>query len=108
MEAKNLGYREVAAQVEWSPEHIRKLCASEAFPSKPLRNALADLLEIDRVEFERQVNADHWRKKFGKIPTVTQTQHPIQAIWDELTEDQQVSVLCMARCLAKRKKRRAS
>ncbi len=66
MEAKKLGLKDVADKLGWSFEHIRKLCSSEAFPSRPLREALADLLEIDRVEFEKQVNADRWRTKIGK------------------------------------------
>ena len=108
MRAKRLAVSEVASRLGWSPEHIRKLCASETFPSKTLRNAIADLLEIDRAEFEKQVNADRWKKKFGKIPTATEVQHPIQRVWDDLSEDQQSTLLCMARCLAKVNKEKAS
>ena len=108
MKAKGLDTAGLAAKVGWSSEHIRKLCSSEAFPSRPLRDAIADLLGIDRAEFEAQVNADRWREKHGKIPTLPQTKHPIYTVWDELTKDQQASLLCMARCLAKQGKRKAS
>jgi hypothetical protein len=108
MEAKELGPREVAAKVGRSFEHIRKLSSSETFPSRALQNALADLLEIDRAEFEKQVNADRWREKYGKIPTTTQTRHPISAVWEDLTKDQQTVLLCMARCMAKQTKRKAA
>jgi transcriptional regulator with XRE-family HTH domain len=108
MEAKKLGPREVAAKVGKSFEHIRKLSSSETFPSRGLQDALADLLEIDRAEFEKQVNADRWRDKYGKIPTVTQAQHPISTVWDDLTKEQQSTLLCMARCMAKQKKRKAA
>ena len=108
MEAKKLGPRQVAANVGRSFEHIRKLCSSETFPSRSLQDALADFLEIDRVEFEKQVNADRWRQKFGKIPTVTEIRRPIDSVWEELSKDQQDSLLCMARCLARQRKRKAS
>lgn len=107
MEAKKLAPREVAAKVNWSFEHIRKLCNSEAFPSKPLQKALADILEIDQAEFEKQVNADRWREKYGKIPTSTaQSEHPIFTVWDDLSREQQTTLLCMARCMAKQQKKR--
>jgi transcriptional regulator with XRE-family HTH domain len=108
MESKKLGPRDLAAKVGWSFEHIRKLCSSETFPSRALQHAIADLLEIDRGEFEEQVNADRWRKKFKKIPTTAQAHHPISAVWDDLTEDQQTTLLCVARCMAKQKKRKAA
>jgi transcriptional regulator with XRE-family HTH domain len=108
MEAKKLGPREVAAKVGKSFEHIRKLISSETFPSRSLQNALADLLEIDRSEFEKQVNADRWREKYGKIPTIAQARHPIAAVWEDLTDDQQTVLLCMARCMVKQTKRKAA
>jgi len=109
MEAKNLAPRDVAAKVNWSFEHIRKLCNSEAFPSKPLQKALADLLEIDHAEFEKQVNADRWRAKYGKIPTSdAQAKHPIFAVWEDLTNEQQRTLLCVARCVTRKKKRVAA
>lgn len=109
MEAKRLGPREVAAKVGWSFEHIRKLYNSEAFPSRALQKELASFLEIDNVEFEKQVNADRWRKQYGKIPTSSaQAQHPISAVWEDLTKDQQSTLLCMARCMARQKKRAAA
>jgi len=108
MEAKNLDHKEVAARVDWSPEHIRKLCNSEAFPSRPLQSALAELLEIDPVEFSTQVNADRWRAKYGKIPSARETSHPIHAVWEDLTEDQQTALLCMARCMVKQRKRKVA
>jgi transcriptional regulator with XRE-family HTH domain len=108
MEAKKLGPKEVADNVGRSFEHIRKLCGSETFPSRGLQNAIADLLEIDRTEFEEQVNADRWRKKFKKIPTAKQAHHPISTVWDDLTEDQQSTLLCMARCMVKQRRRKAA
>ena len=108
MEAKKLGPKEVAAKVGKSFEHIRKLTSSETFPSRGLQDALADLLDIDRTNFEKQVNADRWRDKYGKIPTITQAQHPISTVWDDLTKDQQTTLLCMARCMAKQRKRKAA
>jgi transcriptional regulator with XRE-family HTH domain len=108
MEAKKLAPREVAARVGKSFEHIRKLSSSETFPSRALQNALADVLEIDRTEFEKQVNADRWREKYGKIPTATQTRHPISTVWEDLSKDQQTILLCMARCMAKQTKRKAA
>jgi transcriptional regulator with XRE-family HTH domain len=106
MEAKGLDIGGLAAKVGCSPEHVRKLCNSETFPSRALREAIADLLEIDRVEFEKQANADRWREKYGKIPAVSQAQHPIYAVWDELTKDQRTSLLCMAKCMARQKRRK--
>lgn len=108
MEAKKLGAKELATKAGKSFEHIRKLCGSETFPSRTLQNVLADLLDIDRAEFEKQVNADRWREKYGKIPTTTQTRHPISTVWDDLTKDQQTVLLCMARCMAKQTKRKAA
>ena len=109
MEAKKLSLRDVADKVEWSSEHIRKLCNSEAFPSKSLQKALTDLLGIDCAEFEKQVNADRWREKYGKIPTSTaEARHPISTVWDDLTKEQQTTLLCMARCMAKQKRRSAA
>ncbi len=108
MEAKGLEIGDLAKRVGYSSEHIRKLCNSEAFPSRALRDAIADLLEIDRAEFEKQANADRWREKYGKVPSVSQTQHPIYAVWDELTKDQRASLLCMAKCMVKQKRSKAS
>jgi len=108
MEARELDIGELANKVGCSSEHIRKLCNSETFPSRTLRDAIADLLEIDRVEFEKQANADRWRVKYGKIPSVSQTQHPIYTVWDRLTKDQRASLLCMAKCMAKKKRRKVS
>jgi hypothetical protein len=73
-----------------------------------LRDKIADVLEIGRTKLEEQVNADRWRSKYKKIPAVAEAHHPIYAVWDELTQDQQTSLLCMARCLAKQKKRKTS
>jgi transcriptional regulator with XRE-family HTH domain len=108
MEAKKLSPKEVAAKVNWSSEHIRKLCNSEAFPSKPLQKALSDVLEIDLPELEKQINADRWRAKYGKVPALAAQPHPILSVWDELTGDQQGTLLCVARCLARRRKKRAA
>jgi transcriptional regulator with XRE-family HTH domain len=108
MEAKKLGLREVATKADKSFEHIRKLCNSETFPSRALQNVLADLLDIDRVEFEKQVNADRWREKYGKIPTTAQTQYPLSTVWNDLTKDQQTTLLCVARCMAKQRRRKAA
>jgi len=108
MEAKKLAPKELAASVGKSCEHIRKLSSSETFPSRALQNALADVLEIDRAEFEKQVNADRWREKYGKIPTTAQTHHPISAVWEDLTKDQRTVLLCMARCMVKQAKRKAA
>jgi transcriptional regulator with XRE-family HTH domain len=108
MEVKNLTPRELAAKAGKSFEHVRKLCGSETFPSRSLQDALADLLDVDRAEFEKQVNADRWREKYGEIPTTTQTRHPISIVWNDLTKDQQAVLLCMARCMAKQAKRKAA
>lgn len=109
MDVKKLGAKEVAAKVNWSFEHIRKLCNSEAFPSKPLQKALAEVLEFDAVEFEKQVNADRWRAKYGRIPTSdAQAKHPMFLVWDDLTNEQQGTLLCVARCMAKQKRRRVA
>ena len=108
MGAKGLDIGSLAAKVGCSSEHVRKLCNSETFPSRSLRDAIADLLDIDRVEFEKQANADRWREKYGKIPSVSQVQHPIYALWDQLTKGQRESLLCMAKCMAKQNGRRAS
>lgn len=105
---KNLDIGKLAERMGYSFEHVRKLCNSEAFPSSSLRDKIADLLEIDGTKFEEQVNADRWRFKYKKIPAVAEVQHPIYAVWNELTQDQQKSVLCLARCLAKQKKRNNS
>jgi len=108
MEAKNLDVADLARQLGWSFEHVRKLCNSAAFPSRSLRDKIADVLEIDRTKFEEQINADRWRSKYKKIPAVAEVQHPIYAVWNELTQGQQTSLLCMARCLARQKKRKNS
>lgn len=109
MEAKNLQSRALADKVGWSFEHIRKLCNSEAFPSAPLQKALANALEIDAAELEKQVNADRWRKKYGRIPaTASEARHPISAVWEDLSKDQQTLLLCVARCMARQKKRKAA
>jgi hypothetical protein len=108
MKAKRIGPRDVATKVGWSFEHIRKLCNSEAFPSRPLQKALAELLEIDSTEFDQQITIDRWQKKYGRIPPPGQPKHPISAVWDELTGDQQTTLLCVARCLLRQKKSRAA
>jgi len=109
MESRKLSPKDVAARVGWSPEHIRKLCKSEAFPSPSLQKELATVLEIDRGELEKQVNADRWRKKFGRIPaSAAEARHPISAVWDDLTKDQQATLLCVARCMARQGKRTAA
>ena len=106
MEAKNLDIGKLAERLGCSFEHVRKLYNSEAFPSSSLRDKIADVLGIDGTKLEEQVNADRWRSKYKKIPTVAEGQHPIYAVWNELTQDQQTSVLCLARCLAKQRKRK--
>lgn len=50
MLAKRLDIAAVAASLGYSFEHIRKLYNSEAFPSRALREAIADLLNIDRTK----------------------------------------------------------
>ena len=108
MEAKKVGLRQLADHVGCSSEHVRKLSNSLAFPSPSLRDKIAEVLQIDRKEFEEQVNADRWRFKYKKIPAVAEVQHPIYALWNRLTADQQTSVLCVAECLAKLKKRKST
>jgi transcriptional regulator with XRE-family HTH domain len=108
METKNLDIAGLAKQLGWSFEHVRKLYNGATFPSRSLRDKIADALEIDRTRFEDQVNADRWRSKYKKPPSAAEVQHPIYTVWNELTRDQQTSLLCMARCLAKQKKRKNS
>ncbi len=106
MEAKNLDVAGLAKQLGWSFEHLRKLYNSAAFPSRSLREKIADALEIDQTKFEDQVNADRWRSKYKKRPSAAEAQHPIYSVWNALTRDQQTSLLCVARCLAKQRKRK--
>ena len=106
MEAKGWTIKKFADEIGRTPEHARKLYAGRAFPSDDLALRIAQKLEIDQAEFQKQLAADRWEKKYRrKPPQSAQTDlGPLEEVWEQLSSDQRDCVLCVANCLATKRR----
>ena len=102
--------KKFADEIKRSPEHARKLCNGTAFPSEDLIPRIAAKLELDNTEFQDQIAAARWEKKYGKKPP--EREYPdfgaLKELWPELNDEQRGSVICLAKCIvvARQNKRR--
>jgi|SRR6185437_5465259 len=96
----------LAETVGRSVEHVRKLEAGEAFPSKDLEHKLVGALHLNPADFAEAVEKDRWFKKFGKRPPQGAPSSPIEKYWDNLTSEQRKSVLCVVECFTRFNKSR--
>jgi ribosome-binding protein aMBF1 (putative translation factor) len=107
--AKGWSIKRFADEISRTPEHARKISAGRAFPSDDLAERIADKLDIDNAELQKQLAADRWEKKYKKKPPQSERPDlgPLESIWEELSTDQREYMLCVANCLIMKKRRRA-
>jgi hypothetical protein len=103
MAATGFTRNSLAPAVKRSPEHIRKLTESEAFPGPDLQDRLAAVLHLDREKFRESVERDRWIKKTGRKPPLPETPRipVLERLWPRLTGDQREVLTCVASCLTK-------
>ncbi len=102
---ENLGYsrKRLAAAIQRTPEHVRKLVEGEAFPGPDLRDHIADVLKLDRNVFREAIDKDRWFKKTGRKPPMPEKPRvsPIDRVWERLTPEQRQVLECVASCMVK-------
>ena len=89
MSDAELSCHDVAARIECSYEHIRKLIRAEALPSKPLLKELCRITRMDSIEARRLVTLDFCRHKYGSAFWSTLGRRPendeFYVLWHFLT-----------------------
>jgi transcriptional regulator with XRE-family HTH domain len=73
IDAKKLTLADVAAKVEVTYEHMRKLIRQISFPGKDRAKRLCELLDLDFAEVWEIVTADKIQRKYGNeiLPILT-------------------------------------
>jgi transcriptional regulator with XRE-family HTH domain len=104
--AKGWSLRKFGDEIGRTPEHARKLSTGRAFPSDDLVHRIADKLEIEHEKLQRLLEADRWEKKYKRKPPESARPDlaPIQGVWQELSKDQRVFLVCVAKCLKTKKR----
>jgi transcriptional regulator with XRE-family HTH domain len=106
LDARKWSVKRFADEIGRSPEHARKLSSGTAFPSDDLAVCIAQKLELDQTEFQKQLEADRWQKKYRKKPP--ESEHPdlgaLEHLWVELTAEQRECIVCLADCLLSRRR----
>jgi len=97
-------------EIRCSPEHARKVRGGIVPPGPDLTLRIADKLEIDPEELQREVDIAKWEKlHHRKPPNVTRPDMTaLESLWTELSEDQREYMVCVASCLIMKKKTRAA
>lgn len=102
--------RDLAAKVDSTYEHMRKLIKGMAYPSKHLLRTLCDVLDLKLSEMEKLVFADRIQHKYGKLPHLLSGKNPeldpIEKDWDALTDDQKEAAKVMIHAWATQNRRR--
>jgi transcriptional regulator with XRE-family HTH domain len=102
---------QLAAKIGVTREHVRKLLANEAQPSKPLTMAIAKLLDLNEDTLWAVAQEDRLERKFGhsllaksrgKNPRIAQFEPYLLA----LTEEQVPAALAMLKGLTSSQKTR--
>lgn len=102
MHELRLGIKEVAIATTVSYEQIRKICKGESFTSPPVRQLLADVLQMDVKLLEEAAVQSRARQDkeqqllAGRNPEL----YPIEDAWISLTKEQKASVIAVARGFA--------
>jgi len=106
IEAKGWSIRKFADEIGRTPEHARKLYAGRAFPSDDTAARIAQKLEIDHAEFQKQLAEDRWERKYSRKPPQSARPDlgPLEDVWERLNPDQRDCVLCVANCLVTKKR----
>jgi transcriptional regulator with XRE-family HTH domain len=92
MEARGLAIKDLAAMLDVTYEHARRLVRGEGVPSRPLIRRLAEALHLSFDDLNRLATADKIRMKFGTVPLELAGKNPelepIERVWTHLTPDQ--------------------
>lgn len=101
-----LDKKTLAAGLDRSLEHVRKLISGLAPPGRDLQPRLAEVLELELRLIEDAVESDQWFKKHGKKPPSSEGfVSPLEKLWVQLTPEQRDQLVCVAECMFKRNKK---
>ena len=108
LDRKEMSVADLAARVETSYEHMRKLFKGTAYPSKELLRKVTRATGMNFEEAEEAAMRDRMEKKFGPAQ-VSGTIHPRMAAWEalipQLTDAQNELLLSMVRGLIRETRR---
>lgn len=93
-----------------TPEHVRKILAGEAFPSRSLLQVIANQTNTTLSDLEQLLDRDRWNYKHGRKPPAATLPPDTTALlryWDELRPQDKNTLLCVAECLHRKLKRGA-
>jgi transcriptional regulator with XRE-family HTH domain len=102
MSSGGLCIRDVAVRTGYSYEHIRKIANGTGLPSPELNDQMAEELGFDGASAWRMVVTETLRRKMRSLSfSIAPPDDPeIQAVWSELTRDQQLQIAEIARAMA--------
>jgi len=95
---------DLAAKLNRTPEHVRKLECGGTFATPDLEEKLVLILQMTPKEAEAFKNAirwDRWYEKFHEPPPQSGPSSPIDVYWDQLTNEQRQAMICIAESLAR-------
>lgn len=96
---------------EGTYEHMRKLYKGAAFPSKLLLREICRVLDLNYKEADEAATRDKMEKKYGSALHRVIGRDPRVAEWESivphLTEEQQHTLLTMARGLVRENRKRS-
>ena len=102
---KGASIKDLSIRAETTYEHMRRIVRGDNVPSKHILRALCTYLDVPYREAEKLAAADRIQKKFGTIPQELSGKKPgldpVERVWDNLTPEQQQSVIMMVQAMAK-------
>jgi transcriptional regulator with XRE-family HTH domain len=112
MEDRGLSIRDLAAKLDITYEHVRRITRGEGVPSKFVLKAVCEALGLNFKEAEKLATADRIQKKYGDVPLELAGKEPelepLERVWSELSEEQKRNILSMAQAWARSNRRAAS
>ena len=109
VERQSFSLTELAQRVDSTYEHMRKLVAGRAYPSRDLLLRLAALLRADVNRWDEFCQWDRLHRQYGGIPKCVQlsdSMKPFKRVVPKLSPEQRATLLAFARVLMEQESRR--
>lgn len=111
MEAKGFNINSLAAAVDITYEHMRGIVRGIRLPSKHVLKDLARVLEVDYEDLQKVATVERIKHHYGDGVAALMGGkkdgiEPIERVWDKLSDDQQATLIDMAKSMAKRSAKR--
>lgn len=109
LERQKMSVRDLAATIDGSYEHLRKLLKQLAYPSKYLLKDICRVLKLDYNEMENLVTQDKLEAKFGdslhNVMGTNPVMSPFEEVIPHLTDDQRDSFLAQMKAVMRQNRR---